>query len=327
MTTLVVQEPWRWARDQGRAVLRTLADGASSSPARRRRDRAFRPAGIETFEPRIVPSGGMTVQPTVTPSFVIYFTGVGQQQGLNGVTATIPQQQGSNQICTTITNNGPTPQAVTFALFNDPDPTVQPAGGPGDAQTLAASQTVTLPSGGSQTICLTVAAGKCYQADSLLGSAPPTVGGSTAINAPFQFTSDYLTYTRFCVPATLTPPPTGTCFTQGYYKNHPSAVSSLLASQGGVLQVGGVSYTTSELIAILQTPPQGGESRLILVHQLITAKLNVLGGCTATGIPQLIAQGDALLSGVNLLSLSGLVQNSAMDNVANQLDIFNNSSE
>lgn len=84
------------------------------------------------------------------------------------------------------------------------------------------------------------------------------------------------------------PPTTGCTFTQGYYKNHESVVSTLLSVNGGyvvnnklvVSADGTISYTAAQIDAILGTPPQGGNAELILLHQLITAELNIKGGAS-----------------------------------------------
>lgn len=78
------------------------------------------------------------------------------------------------------------------------------------------------------------------------------------------------------------PPDDGCTYTQGWYKTHPDEwpVSSLM--------VGPYTYSKSELLDLLWTPPRGDAS-LILAHQLITALLNVAGG--ASSLPA-ISQGQ-----------------------------------
>src|SRR5579859_6044248 len=73
---------------------------------------------------------------------------------------------------------------------------------------------------------------------------------------------------------------TGGCtFTQGYWKNHPSAwpVTSLT--------IGGVSYTEAQLLTIFGDAP-GGDASLILAHQLIAALLNVDNGAVPSATVQ-----------------------------------------
>ncbi len=119
-----------------------------------------------------------------------------------------------------------------------------------------------------------------------------------------------------------------TCpLTQGYWKNHEEnwPVHSL--------QLGTVTYTQSQLLQILNTPP-AGDASIILAHQLIAAKLNVANGSTSfptaiqTQINNAIATGDSLLDGNNLLSASYSVdpsstQGQLMVADANILDQFN----
>jgi hypothetical protein len=89
-----------------------------------------------------------------------------------------------------------------------------------------------------------------------------------------------------------TPTPTGTPFAcvrgQGYWKNHPD--------QWPVteLQLGNVTYTQEQLLAILHEPVRGN-GLLILAHQLIAAKLNIAAGADPSCIQDAIAQADALI--------------------------------
>jgi len=101
-----------------------------------------------------------------------------------------------------------------------------------------------------------------------------------------QFLQDTKGLTEFLVSkATLKCP-----LTQGFWKNKPNAwpVTSLI--------LGGQTYTESQLLTILGTPPRGDAS-LILAHQLIAAKLNIANGSLSVPIGTTIAAGDPLLSG------------------------------
>ena len=86
--------------------------------------------------------------------------------------------------------------------------------------------------------------------------------------------------------------PTGTPFAcvrgQGYWKNHPD--------QWPVteLQLGNVTYTQEQLLAILHEPVRGN-GLLILAHQLIAAKLNIAAGADPSCIQDAIAAADALI--------------------------------
>lgn len=79
-------------------------------------------------------------------------------------------------------------------------------------------------------------------------------------------------------------------YTQGYWKNHPSAwpVTSLT--------VGGVVYTQAELLSIFNTPA-AGNGAISLAHQLIAAKLNVAAGAVPGPVGADITAADTLISG------------------------------
>ncbi|RJP71525.1 MAG: hypothetical protein C4532_07370 [Candidatus Abyssobacteria bacterium SURF_17] len=76
---------------------------------------------------------------------------------------------------------------------------------------------------------------------------------------------------------------------QGFWKNHAEAwpVTSLV--------LGSETYSQSELITILRTPPRGDAS-LILAKQLIAAKLNVENGSDPAPIDDTIESADDQLS-------------------------------
>lgn len=71
----------------------------------------------------------------------------------------------------------------------------------------------------------------------------------------------------------------GCTYTQGFWKNHPSAwpVTSLT--------IGGVSYSEQQLLDLFNTAPKGDAS-LILGHQLIAALLNSANGAVASATAQ-----------------------------------------
>jgi hypothetical protein len=76
--------------------------------------------------------------------------------------------------------------------------------------------------------------------------------------------------------------------TQGFWKNHPQDWEATS------LTIGTTTYTEQELLAILETPPSGGNAALILAHQLIAADLNLALGSTNTVGPT-IADANSLL--------------------------------
>jgi parallel beta-helix repeat protein len=89
---------------------------------------------------------------------------------------------------------------------------------------------------------------------------------------------------------TPTPTPTGGCvFSQGYWKNHPEAWP---VTQ---LQLGNVTYTQDQLLAILHEPVRHGNALISLAHQEIAAKLNIANGADGSCIQQTLAAADALI--------------------------------
>ena len=75
-------------------------------------------------------------------------------------------------------------------------------------------------------------------------------------------------------------------YTQGYWKNHPEAWPTTGFS------LGTVNYTAAELLSILNQPA-AGNGLVILAHQLIAAKLNILNGADGSFINATIAAADA----------------------------------
>lgn len=86
-------------------------------------------------------------------------------------------------------------------------------------------------------------------------------------------------------------PDLGCTLTQGYWKNHESHVTSLVPT---TLSLGSTAYTPAQLDQILEQPV-AGNALLILAHQLIAAKLNVLNGADDSGIAAEIANADSLI--------------------------------
>lgn len=74
-------------------------------------------------------------------------------------------------------------------------------------------------------------------------------------------------------------------YSQGYWRNHPNvwAVTSLT--------LGTVTYQAAELMAILDEPARGN-GLVVLVHQLIAAKLNIANGADPSAVQQAITDAD-----------------------------------
>jgi hypothetical protein len=77
-------------------------------------------------------------------------------------------------------------------------------------------------------------------------------------------------------------------YSQGYWRNHPNAwpVTSLT--------LGTVTYQAAELMAILDEPARGN-GLVILVHQLIAAKLNIANGADPSAVQQAITDADNMI--------------------------------
>lgn len=76
-------------------------------------------------------------------------------------------------------------------------------------------------------------------------------------------------------------PATGCPATQGFWKHHAFPASMFT---NGKVVIAGVSYTASQLVDILNTPPAGGDAALILMHQLIAALANEAAGAQNVGV-------------------------------------------
>jgi hypothetical protein len=77
-------------------------------------------------------------------------------------------------------------------------------------------------------------------------------------------------------------------YSQGYWRNHPNAwpVTSLT--------LGTVTYQAAELMAILDEPAQGN-GLVILVHQLIAAKLDIANGADPSAVQQAVTDADNMI--------------------------------
>jgi len=98
---------------------------------------------------------------------------------------------------------------------------------------------------------------------------------------------------------------------KGYWKNHATAwpIDELF--------IGGEIYTKEELLSMLRSPSKGGMD-LILMQQLIPAKLNRDAGADMRSINRVIRQSDNCLE-------SGVCSRNRLENLKDKLDRFNNS--
>lgn len=168
-----------------------------------------------------------------------------------------------------------------------PTPTPTATGSPSATATPTASATAT-PSGTQSPTATpsTTATPTATPSATPSGTISPTATPSatpTATGSPSA--------TPTATPS-ATATPSGTPFAcvrgQGYWKNHPEAWPVT------ELQLGNVTYTQEQLLAILHEPVRGN-GLLILAHQLIAAKLNIAAGADPSCIQDAIAEADALI--------------------------------
>ncbi len=109
-------------------------------------------------------------------------------------------------------------------------------------------------------------------------------------------------------------------FSQGYWKNHPSVwpVTSLT--------LGTVTYTQTQLLAILNLPASGN-GLISLAHQLIATLLNLANGGDPTAISSTVAAAQALIDGLVIPPVgSGFLAPSATSALTQTLDNYNTGS-
>jgi len=119
--------------------------------------------------------------------------------------------------------------------------------------------------------------------------------------------------------STKAPPVTTDCvFTQGYWKNHPTAWPV------GSLKLGGVIYTKAQLLLIFTTPA-AGNGLISLAHQLIAAKLNILSGAIAPPVTlAAIASADAMIGNLVIPPIgSGFLAPGTTSNLTDTIEAFN----
>jgi hypothetical protein len=132
-----------------------------------------------------------------------------------------------------------------------------------------------------------------------------------------------------------TPPPPITCvLTKGYYRNHASAVSSIIAGLGGTLNVGGGPRTTAQVQAILNaTPGKPGNvtfsSNLLLntTQQLITVLLNLHANValapSAVQTAIASAQAGIHITANGTIAITTPLSQTQISNLTNTLSSFN----
>ncbi len=132
---------------------------------------------------------------------------------------------------------------------------------------------------------------------------------------------DSASVTVTCTP----PPPPGCTYTQGYWKNHATgkkadATWALVGGPNAVFFSSGMSWIT-----LFGTPPKGGNAYIILAHQYMAARLNVLAGASSTAqVNAALAWATSFFSTYTpTSSLSASVRDQAIA-AAGLLDGYNN---
>ena len=105
---------------------------------------------------------------------------------------------------------------------------------------------------------------------------------------------------------------------QGYWKNH---LYNWPESAMAGLTIGGIAYSPWQLLKIFNTAPKQGNSYLILGHQHIAALLNIANGANPSVIADSLAESEAALAGVNLLS--AYTKNNSLNAIAGMLEDYN----
>ena len=119
--------------------------------------------------------------------------------------------------------------------------------------------------------------------------------------------------------STKAPPLSTDCvFTQGYWKNHPSAWPV------GSVKLGNVIYSQAQLLQIFATPA-AGNGLISLAHQLIAAKLNIASGALAPPVTlAAIAAADALIGSLSIPPIgSGFLSPATTSHLTDDIESFN----
>jgi hypothetical protein len=141
----------------------------------------------------------------------------------------------------------------------------------------------------------------------------------TATDTPMPTATDTPNPTATNTPnPTATEMPSNSCsYTIGYWKNH---LESWPVSE---LTLGDISYSQSDLLDILNTPPRG-DATYILGHQLIGAKLNIANGADNSAVADTIIDADNWLIDNPLGSNPKKYERAKGISYANTLDNYNN---
>jgi len=132
----------------------------------------------------------------------------------------------------------------------------------------------------------------------------------------------------------------GVCtYTKGYYRNHASVTSSVIAGMGGTIRLGSKNLTAAQAQDILNaTPGQSGNVTwgtdnllLNLSQQILAAELNVARGSTASAAVQsAITQANTAMTvttGGNLIRISTSLSGSGESTLVSTIEGFNSAND
>jgi hypothetical protein len=245
----------------------------------------------------------------------------------------------------TATSSG---SSTTFGPFTDTNKVLTPLGCPTDTSHNEA-QNYSAPIGTfiSDGLQITVQLGYADNdhSDACGSDILPPAGSTTCFPSPFQtatiFQGSAQTQAGACLQGTnpcydsgvilfkAEAISTNACpLTQGFWKNHfPGSWPSLVIANG--LMIGSMTYTADQLEANLERKPAGGNALVILSHQLIAAKLNILNGSDPTPIAATITAADTAIGNLNINTdsvHSSTDLGTLMTDLSNTLDSYNSSS-
>jgi hypothetical protein len=129
------------------------------------------------------------------------------------------------------------------------------------------------------------------------------------------------------------PPPASVCtYTQGYYKNHATDTTAVIANKmGGTIKVGSMSLSAAQALALLNSGGVKGNLAIVLARQLISAELNVARGSAASAeVQSAIASANAALTTTLVgsdVTVSSAQSNAAISPLVDTLDTFNSKSD
>jgi len=287
------------------------------------------PTGQQVSRIEISPSyEARTCDPTATNKACVHIS-----EGHNTVvTFTNAQVAAAHNLVICKTGQGGITGSFYFAVRVPPATTTRNV-------TVAAGHCLDLgdyPIGSTVEITETVPTGVQVASITVDPSADKRTYATSASNRVFVQIGEHTTTVTFTnAPAVVA---AATCvLTKGYYRNHASAVSSIIAGLGGTLNVGGRALTAAQVQGILNaTPGKPGNvtftSNLLLntVQQLISALLNLRGSVALA--PAAVQTAIAAAQAGIQITVGGSIQiatslsQTGISNLTNTLSSFNEGS-